>query len=94
MDLGLIVPMLIRGDTGDYHDLIVASPKREEEFQRRLERIVDHLSMVNTFTKEEINDSHIWPIPAKTPSMYVVFGVVRGDVVWCVVMWFDGDGDE
>ena len=74
MDLGLIVPMLNRGDTGDYHDLIVASPKREEEFQRRLERIVEHLSMVNTFTKEEINDSFMDHSSKDTEH-------VRGDVV-------------
>ena len=74
MDLGLIVPMLIRGDTGDYHDLIVASPKREEEFQRRLERIVEHLSMVNTFTKKEINDSLMAHSSEDTEH-------VRG--VWC-----------
>ena len=68
MDLGLIVPMLVRGDTGDYHDLIEAIPNREEIFQQRLESIVEHLSTVNYIIDEEIKT-----IPAKTDEN------VRGD---------------
>ena len=56
MDLGLIVPMLVRGDTGDNHDLIEAIPNREEIFQQRLESIVEHLSTVNYIIDEEMKD--------------------------------------
>ena len=56
MDLGLIVPMLVRGDTGDYHDLIEAIPNREEIFQQRLESIVEHLSSVKYIIDEEMKD--------------------------------------